>query len=342
MRCALFVEQGMDMMKGVLCCLCVFFVISVTVIPSFGITMDGIVGAKEWGEATSLSLIGRDDKSNCDVVMTALLYLVKEEDRSIYFGIKYCCEDMRTENTGTAVELSFDGVYCATLYANGEADVNYDVYDAEAVFSCNEKLSETYCEIRAGFKYGVPKETTVGIRISDYKGRPSNYYEFTVEGNEVYQTESTVKEERVTTAPHGDIEDEKTSSDKQKNEPTITASRETVAVSEKETQEKEHKQAAIVKDTTAIVTKRDKKEKTTADVSTTSRVKEIGTENVSKESETYVQRSAESFEIGKTATIKTVGFCAATALVVGAIFTGIVSAFMKPKKDIRSEYDDWR
>lgn len=312
-------------MKGILCCLFVCVIISFAFMSAYGVEMDGIIGAKEWRDAVSFSLIDRNEESNSDVGETAVFYTVNEKERSIYFGIKYRCENMQTENAATAVELSFDGTYCATLYGNGEADVNYGLFDAEAVFSYNGKLSENYCEIRIGFKYGVPRETTVGIRIFDHGGRPSNYYEFMIMSEA--ETESVPVTETTETATQNKTTVTETST-QQHTDAVITAASAVTSAASQQTTEKEDKPMAVMVPSAKDVTDEKKKESEKTDRKETSASKTV----IYSESEAYVKRYGNTDGIGKGIRNKSVGFSLATAVAVSAVFIGVMTSVLKPKK----------
>ncbi|MBQ3150565.1 MAG: hypothetical protein IJB86_04900 [Clostridia bacterium] len=188
-------------MRAVLCLLSVCIIASFLINTVSAVTFDGVIEPKEWYDEPFCDIIKIGTESNCYVNYASMYYRVDKDDYSVYLAFIYTSEDFNPENNHSAVEIYTNGIYSAKLYADGRKDINYDKFDAECVFGFHEKYMETYCEARLGIKYGIEDTTVLGIRIYDYLGRPSNYYELTIcepPETSLIETEAETKKEEKT------------------------------------------------------------------------------------------------------------------------------------------------
>ena len=319
--------------------LCMLFSFS-----AFGLNIDGDIGNKEWQEASFHEVIGLHDQSNCNISYSSLFYIADKDDYSLYLGLKYTADDFNLEQNFSKVETRINGVKSAVFYANGdEPEVDYENFDAEGAFRFNELMSETECEMRIGIKYGIKDKTVLGIRIYDFMGRPSNYYEITVyeEIPQYVEEDATGKEtetekETETTVAHKSLSDyDKPTKKIYSTSAVITAytpsettqlhtttehTEESSATTERETTTKSSEEGTAKKDKTAT-------EK--ADI-----VKSAETEIVEEVSEENVERPSK---------VKTIGYSVATGLVVSAVFVGVIASVLKTvdnRKDNDNEYSE--
>ena len=165
--------------------------------------IDGVIGRTEYN-GNQKQLISARHESNNAVSFAFAYWDVSAEDYSVYVGVKYVCDDIRllleklnaqdAEETtepetdiAAAVELSVNGVICTTAYRDETfPGLDRNRYDAESCFSFVRTITEKpdtnnfVAEIRLGLKYWMPYDSTLGIRIYDCSGNPSNFYEIPI------------------------------------------------------------------------------------------------------------------------------------------------------------------
>ena len=180
-------------------------------------TVDGIDDGYEWDNALTYQII--NGESNCDVDYAIMKLIIDNENRAVNFCFLFRDPEIEPDNFSAGVSFSLNDSDTFTITGNTKPD-NYDAnkYSFEGEISVDENHGVT-CEIRLGFKEGVPQNICGSVSFIDGKGMPSNKYDIVIfnegytertvtpVGNQGYPENSTLK----TTKSNNRIENDKTS-----------------------------------------------------------------------------------------------------------------------------------
>ncbi|MGN0634657.1 MAG: hypothetical protein ACI4I5_00395 [Acutalibacteraceae bacterium] len=209
------------MLRRVFCFLCLAVVLSVS---ASAVTLDGNIHFRsEYQENTAI--LQRDDLISNNGVYNAYLYWYNNPvEYSLYLAVRFYCNDFVPDGGKSGVEVTVNDILCTTFYADGTMDdVNPNFFDVESsdFYIQTTEPAHIQNEMRIGIKYGFREDITVGIRILDCSGIPSNYYLQTV-----YTLPTTAPPEETTA---------KTTTEKQTKTTTTTTSTTTTTTTQKRT-----------------------------------------------------------------------------------------------------------
>lgn len=164
------------------------------IIKGYSVDIDGTDSGVEWDEATSYLFI--DGESNCGVDFGAMKIVLDNENQAVFFCFLYNDTELEQGNSQTGISLSIENSE-PVIFTTGIPTAAYDSdkYSFDGAISIDENNGST-CEVRLGFKNGLPKKINGCVRFIDSHGMPSNEYDFTII-NESY-TDPTAVELRPT------------------------------------------------------------------------------------------------------------------------------------------------
>lgn len=158
------------------------------IINAYSADIDGIDDGYEWADAVSYILI--NGESNCDVDYGAVKLFFDNENRAVYFCFMLKDPNLEADNLKAGVSFSVNDSDLFVLTAEYETqDYDFNKFSFEGAVSVDENHGAS-CEVRLGFKEGIPRDINCTVCFIDAKGMPSNEYDFSVV-NEEY-TERTV------------------------------------------------------------------------------------------------------------------------------------------------------
>lgn len=166
-------------MKRFLCFLLFMLYLSFS---AFAVVLDGQIHTRTEYKETIAILQSADKISNNAVSYAHLHWFNDPTNYSLYLAVHFTCKDFVPDGGKSGVEVTVNDILCTTFYADGHMDdVDPNFFDVESVFSIQEaEPTHIQNEMRIGIKYGYREDITVGIRILDCSGIPSNYYTYTV------------------------------------------------------------------------------------------------------------------------------------------------------------------
>lgn len=194
---------------------------------SSAINLDGKIHTRT--EYTDKVLLQSENHISNNAVENAFLYWFNDPvDYSLYLAVNFSCKDFVPDGGKSGVEVSINDRLCTTFYANGTMDdVDPNFFNVESVFYIQQtEPMFIQNEMRIGIKYGYREDITVGIRILDCSGNPSNYYVQTVYSAPDASTESVTQSEKETSETQTEKTTTTTTSAASKNsttKPIITA-----------------------------------------------------------------------------------------------------------------------
>lgn len=173
------------------------------------ISVDGNPLAKEWDSAAVVNVIDRGEGSNCGVEYARLKAVISNEENAVYFLFMSMCDGLEKGNTlcGVSVDVESSGAVIACPGSN-PLSIDTDKYDFTVASFVGDNESY-YCEMRVGFKYGVPQRIPIAVRFIDAQGEPSTVYNHVIINGEYSQPDVTTiflpatqpTEKTVTTKP---------------------------------------------------------------------------------------------------------------------------------------------
>ncbi len=142
----------------------------------FSADIDGFDKGAEWDGATTYMLI--DGESNCNVNFAAVKVMFDEEDSAVFMCFMFLDPNLDVDNAFVGVSLSVENSSPFAIAANNSpAGYDIDKYSFDGAISVDENHGAT-CEMRIGFKEGLPKTIGCTVRFFDAYGEPSNYCDF--------------------------------------------------------------------------------------------------------------------------------------------------------------------
>lgn len=168
------------MLRRLLCFLCLTVLLCVS---ASAVTLDGNIHVRSEYQENGV-ILQRDDAISNNAVTFAYLHWYNDPDNfSLYLAVQFTCDDFLPDGGKSGVEVTVNDILCTTFYADGTMDaVDPNFFDVESsTFLIQTSIpTRIQNEMRIGIKYGFREDVTVGIRILDCSGIPSNYYLQTV------------------------------------------------------------------------------------------------------------------------------------------------------------------
>ena len=161
-------------------------------VSAFSADIDGFDKGAEWDGATAYKLI--DGESNCNVNFAAVKVKIDAENSAIFMCFMFIDPNLDAENALAGVSLAVENSTPFVITASSTPAV-YDIekYSFDGAISVDENNGAT-CEMRIGFKEGLPKTIGCTVRFIDASGEPSNYYDFVVVNEFYVETTAMVLE----------------------------------------------------------------------------------------------------------------------------------------------------
>ncbi|MBR3779846.1 MAG: hypothetical protein IKK63_01420 [Clostridia bacterium] len=186
-------------MKRVISVFGVLIIIYINIFSAFSFTIDGVDSGTEWDGSSVYKLV--DGESNCGVDFGLVKVKFDYETDALNFCFLFSDPNFSSDNIFAGISLSVNGnsPYEITS-AEGTSYKNFEPHSYYGSICVNDTKGAT-CEIRVGFKSGIPKLTECSVRYIDSYGAYSNYYYFKVI-NESYD-----EEEILTVSPTADNRD---------------------------------------------------------------------------------------------------------------------------------------
>lgn len=195
-------------------------VIFAQTVTASGVSIDGLHNGVEWDGATADQLFSGE--SNSKVNYALVKTMIEPEESAVYFCFMFIDPSLEPDNTSVGVMLTLNDFDSFTVSAESSPSA-YDT--SECVFDGALTIDENNgatCEIRVGFKQGLPERISATVRFIDSDGAMSNNYSFTVINS--YYSETTeliiTEEEPDTAAP--ETTKEKTAKQKTTRKKTTT------------------------------------------------------------------------------------------------------------------------
>ncbi len=171
-------------MKKIISAFLCFILLYLIAFSAFSFKIDGIDNGTEWDGSYVYEFI--DGESNCNIDFGIVKIKFDHDTDALYFCFLFTDPDLKSDNSYSGVSLSIDGApayeitSCDSVYHEGTNDYSFD-----GAITIDNNTGAT-CEIRVGFKSGLPKQIDCSVQYIDSHGDYSNYYDFTVI-NELYK-----------------------------------------------------------------------------------------------------------------------------------------------------------
>ena len=194
------------------------------------ITIDGAHNGVEWDGATVDQLLNGESNSNVDFGLVKTI--IDSKENALYLCFMFIDPSLEPDNTFAGVSLSVENSESFSVTAEDTpcySDSSDYVFNG--AISIDENNGAT-CEIRIGFKNGLPQEISANVRFIDSEGALSNVYYFTVINKDYSETT-----ELIITEPESEIENYETETSKKQKTTVIKTTK------EKTTKEKTTKKA---------------------------------------------------------------------------------------------------
>lgn len=144
--------------------------------------IDGIDNGVDWDGATVYNLLS--GSSNCGVTQGFVKVKFDNKNSAVYLCFMFIDPAMKKDNLNAGISVQIEGSTPFVLtMSNSPSDYDIDSYSCNGAMTINEHNGAT-CEMRIGFKSGVPQRVSGSVRFIDAQGVPSNYYGFTLVNEE--------------------------------------------------------------------------------------------------------------------------------------------------------------
>lgn len=154
----------------------------------FGV--DGKLNNAEWDNTKVQMLVASGEESNCGVTFACVRAAIRNDENAVYLGFTAICDELCAESKlcGVSVKIA-DSQAMKACADNTPCEYDTDLYSFNSCVVIGEK-SDFVCEVRIGFKMGVPASIPVELRIIDAQGMPSTVYSYMIENDEYSETET--------------------------------------------------------------------------------------------------------------------------------------------------------
>ncbi len=162
--------------------LCSFIIVVSLILPiisnAFSINIDGIIPDAEWDNAHA-QLIS-EGESNSRIKYAIVKNIIKAEENAFYLCFMFIDPFLEPDNTAAGISLtvensdSFTFDISDSLFHEDAADYSFD-----GAIKVDENNGAT-CEVRIGYKNGLPRNISLDVRFIDSSGAYSNEYPISV------------------------------------------------------------------------------------------------------------------------------------------------------------------
>lgn len=176
-------------MKIVYFFVCILVCLNLFVLSVFSFSIDGNDSGVEWDGASVYKLV--DGDSGCGVNFGLVKIKLDVDENYIYYCFHFSDSNLLSDNPYAGISLSVNNSQFFEIIAS-ESTVyeNISPYSFESAIYVDNNNGAT-CEVRFGFKSGLPQKIDSSVRFIDSNGYYSNYYDFTVV-NEGFTVKNTV------------------------------------------------------------------------------------------------------------------------------------------------------
>ena len=144
--------------------------------------IDGIDNGVDWDGATVYNLLS--GSSNCGVTQGFVKVKFDNKNSAVYLCFMFIDPALEKDNLNAGISVQIEGsVPFVLTMSNSPSDYDIDSYSCSGAMTINEHNGAT-CEMRIGFKSGVPQRVSGSVRFIDSQGAPSNHYPFTLVNEE--------------------------------------------------------------------------------------------------------------------------------------------------------------
>ena len=171
-------------MNKVLSAFCALILIYLIVFSAFSFNIDGVDSGIEWDGSSIYTLV--DGESNCGVNFGLVKVKYDYETYALYLCFHFSDPDFTSDNLYAGISLSVDNNSPFQI-TSSDGFLYKDIipHSFDSAIIVNDTKGAT-CEIRVGFKSGLPEVTDCSVRFIDSQGFYSNYYNFRIV-NEMYE-----------------------------------------------------------------------------------------------------------------------------------------------------------
>lgn len=175
-------------MKKVLCLFLILFIVAYALtFSAFSFKVDGDDTGIEWDGASVYKLI--DGESNCGVNFGVVKVKFDYDTQAVGLCFLFSDPGFSSDNQFAGISLELDGASPFEINASdGYLSENVSPYSFDGAIFIDDTNGAT-CEIRVGFKAGLPETLELDVRFIDFQGYYSNFYDLTIV-NEAYVPET--------------------------------------------------------------------------------------------------------------------------------------------------------
>ena len=169
--------------------ICILICLNLFVLSVFSFSIDGNDSGVEWDGASVYKLV--DGDSGCGVNFGIVKIKLDNDENYIYYCFHFSDPNLLVDDSDAGISLSVNNSDYFEINAS-ESSVyeNISLYSFESAIYIDDNNGAT-CEVRFGFKSGLPQNIVSSVRFIDSNGHYSNYYDFTVV-NEGFTVKNTV------------------------------------------------------------------------------------------------------------------------------------------------------
>ncbi len=156
----------------------IIFITFSLIINAYSVNIDGTDDGYEWDGALSYQFI--NGESNCNVDYAIMKLLIDNENRAVYFCFLFRDSGFEPDNICAGVSFSINDSTPFVITVNSKSD-DYDTtgYSFDGMITV-DKNHGAICEVRLGFKDGIPQNLNGTVSFIDSNGMSSNKYDFMV------------------------------------------------------------------------------------------------------------------------------------------------------------------
>ena len=161
-------------MKRIYTAFLAVMLLMIFMINAFSINIDGIDINNEWHDSATYNLVNND--SNCNITFGVVKVKFDNQNSAVYLNFMFIDPMLERGNLNCGAKISVEGCSPFVIVA-GNSPINneIDIYSFDAAVAADDNNGAT-CEVRIGFKEGMPRELFCDVQLIDSQGEPSNCY----------------------------------------------------------------------------------------------------------------------------------------------------------------------
>lgn len=173
-------------MKFVFSFLLIISLYSVFVFNAFSVNIDGVNDGAEWDGAPVEKIF--EGESNSKIKFASVKNMIDSEESALYLCFMFIDPYLETDNIYAGISLTMEN-YDTFSFDASDSYYHSDTYDFSfdgAIFI--DENNGASCEIRIGFKEGIPENISLDVRFIDSSGTYSNVYPLSIFNNSYSET----------------------------------------------------------------------------------------------------------------------------------------------------------